>query len=67
MKILLVEGREDVLSRGTQRQKLVDRNVSAMFGDDLWLSGKSPACIAGDSGSTLGSGRSPGGGHGNPL
>ena len=33
-----MEGREDVLSRGTQRQKLVDRNVSAMFGDDLWLS-----------------------------
>ena len=33
----------------------------------LWLSGKSPACTAGDSGSTLGLGRSPGGGHGNPL
>ena len=33
----------------------------------LWLSGKERACIAGDSGSTLGSGRSPGGGYGNPL
>ena len=38
MKILLVEGGEGVLSRRTQRQELVDRNVSAMFGDDLWLS-----------------------------
>ena len=35
-----------------------------------WLSGKEPACNAGDAGnqsSTPGSGRSPGGGHGNPL
>ena len=34
-----------------------------------WLSNKESACNAGDaggSGSTLGSGRSPGGGHGNP-
>ena len=38
MEILLVEGGEGILGRGTQRQKLVDRNVSAMFGDDLWLS-----------------------------
>ena len=33
-------------------------------------SGKEPACHAGDvrdAGSTPGSGRSPGGGHGNPL
>ena len=33
-----MEGGEGVLSRGIQRQELVDRNVSAMFGDDLWLS-----------------------------
>ena len=32
-----------------------------------WLSGKEPACKAGDVGSILGLGRSPGGGHGNPL
>ena len=36
----------------------------------LWLRGKESACDtedAGDPGSILGSGRSPGGGHGNPL
>ena len=35
-----------------------------------WLSGKEPACSAGeagDMGSIPESGRSPGGGHGNPL
>ena len=35
-----------------------------------WLSGKESACSAGDAGemgSAPGSGRSPGGGHGNPL
>ena len=32
-----------------------------------WLSGKEPTCNARDAGSTPGSGRSPGGGHGNPL
>ena len=32
-----------------------------------WLSGEESACKAGDPGSIPGSGRSPGGGHGNPL
>ena len=32
-----------------------------------WLSGKEPACHAGDSSSISGSGRSPGGGNGNPC
>ena len=32
-----------------------------------WLSGKEATCNAGDPGLILGSGRSPGGGHGNPL
>ena len=32
-----------------------------------WLSGKEPACSAGDAGLIPGTGRSPGGGHGNPL
>ena len=32
-----------------------------------WLSGKESACNAGDAGSIPGWGRSPGGGHGNPL
>ena len=31
-----------------------------------WLSGQESACCAGDPGSIPGSGRSPGGGHGNP-
>ena len=31
------------------------------------VSGKEPACLAGDVGSTPGSGRSPRGRHGNPL
>ena len=33
----------------------------------MWLSGKEPACNAGDAGSIPGSGRSSGGGNGNPL
>ena len=32
-----------------------------------WLSDKESACNAGDRGSVPGLGRSPGGGHGNPL
>ena len=32
-----------------------------------WFSSKESACNAGDVGSVLGSGRSPGGGHGDPL
>ena len=32
-----------------------------------WLSGKESTCNAGDVGSIPGSGRSPEGGHGNPL
>ena len=32
-----------------------------------WFSGKESACNAGDWDSTPGLGRSPGGGHGNPL
>ena len=38
-----------------------------MVGLPWWLSGKEPTCNAGDAGSDLGLGRSPGGGHGNPL
>ena len=38
-----------------------------LMGLPRWLSGKESACKTGDSGSTPGSGRSPGGGHGNPL
>ena len=33
----------------------------------LWLSGKESTCNAGNLGSIPGSGRCPGGGHGNPL
>ena len=38
-----------------------------MVGLPWWLSGKEPTCNAGDLSSIPGSGRSPGGGHGNPL
>ena len=37
------------------------------FGVPQWLSSKESACKAGDAGSIPGSGRSPGGGRGNPL
>ena len=37
------------------------------MGCSRWLSGKESACNAGDPGSIPGSGRSPGGGNGNPL
>ena len=33
----------------------------------MWLSGKESTCNARDLGLILGLGRSPGGGHGNPL
>ena len=39
----------------------------AQVGLHQWLSGKEYACNAGDAGLIPGSGRSPGGGHGNPL
>ena len=38
-----------------------------IYGLPWWLSGKESAGKAGDAGSIPGSGRSPGGGHGNPL
>ena len=38
-----------------------------MNGLPWWLSGKESTCSAGDVGSTLGSGRCPGEGNGNPL
>jgi len=37
------------------------------YGLPWWLSGKESTCNAGDSGFICGSGRPPGGGHGNPL
>ena len=39
----------------------------AQVGLSQWLSGKEYACNVGDAGSIPGSGRSPEGGHGNPL
>ena len=38
-----------------------------VFGLPWWLSSKESTCNSGDIGSIPGSGRSPGGGHGNPL
>ena len=39
----------------------------ALWLSQRWLSGKKSICIAGDSGSIPGSGKSPGRGNGNPL
>ena len=41
--------------------------VYVYMGLPQWLSGKESTCHAGDGGSIPGSGRSPGGGYGNPL
>ena len=38
-----------------------------IYGLPWWLSGKESACNTGDPGLILGSGRSPGGGNGNPT
>ena len=46
---------------------LVVRRGHTGIGLPGWLSGKESACQAGDTGSIPGSGRSPGGGNGNPL
>ena len=42
-------------------------NWGEIWGFPGGLDGKESACNAGDPGSIPGSGRSPGGGHGNPL
>ena len=42
-------------------------HVCIWLGLSWWLNGKESACNAGDLGSIRGLGRSPGGGHGNPL
>ena len=58
--------REETNSEGA----LVDRRfagVPVMWGLPQWLSSKESACNAEDTGSIPGWGRSPGGGHGNPL
>ena len=41
--------------------------ITAPHGLPWWLNGEESASYAGDRGSIPGSGRSPGGGHGNPL
>ena len=41
--------------------------ISHSLGLPQWLSSKESACNAGDAGFIPGSGRSPGGGHGNPC
>ena len=61
-------GEADVLAGESEKKQIsqcIDTN-----GLPQWLSGKESACNAedaGDTGSIPGSGRSPGGGHGNPL
>ena len=45
----------------------IGRGIYSNLGLPRWLSGKEATCNAGDLGSFSGSGRSPGGGQGNPL
>ena len=52
------------------KNEFFDKNVEIYIWTSWWLSGKESTCNTGsteDVGSVLGSGRSPGGGHGNPL
>ena len=51
-------------------QQVLYAEAWCLMGLPWWLSGKVSACNTGDAGvvdSLLGLGRSPGGGHGNPL
>ena len=48
-------------------ERLRRRGSRYIKGLPRWLSGKESACSAGDAGSIPGSGRSPGGGNGNPF
>ena len=57
------------LSRGSSQPRIYEY-LQLIHGLPCWLSSKESACNAGDAGdagSIPGSGRSPGGGHGNPL
>ena len=47
--------------------KEIFTTIQDYVGLPWWLRGNESACSAGDMGSVPGSGRSPGGGHGNPL
>ena len=49
------------------RTRLSDFHIKGTWGLPWWLSSEESACSAGDTDSIPGSGRSPGGGHGNPL
>ena len=54
----------------TQKTQNPEFNTYMHSGFSRWLSGKESACnadVAGDAGLIRGSGRSPGGGHNNPL
>ena len=72
------KGHGDLHSEGSLPQsislliRIHDNNVCCTFvGNQVWASGgsmvKNPPADAGDVGSIPGPGRSPGGGHGNPL
>ena len=55
-----------IQSEISQKEKQVSR-ISACIGEEFGSDGTESACNAGDLGSVPMSGRSPGGGHGNPL
>ena len=54
------------MSINSRRQKSINIK-QLLIGLPRWLRGKESACNAEDNGSIPGSGRSPGGGNGNPL
>ena len=57
-----------LLTLDVKDEKLMQKRNSYLFGGFPGGSdGKEPACDVGDTGSVPGSGRSPGGEHGNPL
>ena len=60
----------EVLNKYISQSELESKKYM-LFEDDIglpwWLSGKESTWNKGDAGSVPGSGRSPGGGHGNPL
>ena len=51
----------------SKHNSIIKIQVTQLIGHPRWLSGKQSTCQAGDVGSVLGSGRSPGEGNGFPL
>ena len=70
-KTLSRDWKDKLQTRGKYlQQEYLIKDCYPKYGLPQWFSGKESACSAGDTGdvgSIPGSGRSPGGGHGNPI